>query len=87
VGVRLTLEVVRSVPYVVQDKRDRRQVAAEERRMKNAVAAKERVTVAEPDEHEHQEEEEEEEDGCTERSDGAKLQEQTQVEREEESKK
>lgn len=55
VGVKLTVEVVRSVPYVVQDKRERSRLAAEQKRLEKPSVMKEKMAVADP--HEQPEEE------------------------------
>ncbi|OIW32430.1 hypothetical protein CONLIGDRAFT_269812 [Coniochaeta ligniaria NRRL 30616] len=81
VGVKLTVEVVRSVPYVVQDKRERKRAAAEERRARKPSAMEEKMTVADP--HEQPEEDSAE----TQANDDARPEQQGVIEGEDETQK
>jgi hypothetical protein len=45
VGMKLTFDVVRSIPYIVEDKRERGRAAAEEKKVERAFSARKKEVV------------------------------------------
>lgn len=77
-GVRLMFEAVRSAPYVVRDRKERRRAAAEERKARKTAAEEKRSAVDDEDERKEVAEGEE--------GDGTKPEQPAQSENEQESK-